>query len=76
MLHTSTIKKVAIIFVLVFFLLSTGLVSVLYLGSANTQTDTGSTDAIPSTEISGSTSASSETIAPGSILNAFGSGKK
>lgn len=74
--HSSTIKKVAIIFVLIFFLLSTGLVSILYLGSANTQTDTGSVDAIPSTEITGTTSAPSETIAPGSILNAFGSGKK
>ena len=69
--HASTSKKVAIIFVLVCFLLSTGLVSLLYLGTPNTATNTGAVDAIPTGSTTGTTD---ESLAPGSILNAFSTG--
>lgn len=68
--HSSMIKKTAIIFVLVCFLLATAMTSILYLGGS-AQNATGSVDAVP-------TNASDDTgnidIAPGSILNAFATG--
>lgn len=70
--HGSTIKKVAIIFVLLCFLLSTGLVSLLYLGGSNSQTDTGSQEAVPTN--APTATGEVDSIAPGSILNAFSTG--
>ena len=69
--RASTFKKVAIIFVLVCFLLSTGLVSLLYLGGSNVPTNTGAVEVVPTGSTTGT---ADETLAPGSILNAFSTG--